>query len=242
MADYREAFFSKLCINTQKASAVRNEFITIPFAATPEAFMDKYINPNLLEEIQTRRKRKKGTQSDLKSCSSLYHPELKKNEIIEDDAHNPFNFDYKNLHKNIPEPIVIRADQIVYHEEETSSIHTEFSVDDHNFREIIISQDVSDNPYATTNIQEILRNHHYCLNPDNPRDDATIELPPLKLPDLNVQISLFVERNVSSIEEEANARIYERDHPSLFAWDLLGITSKSTTESIDYLNTQSVDM
>ena len=175
----------------------------------------------------------------LTSYSSLYHPELRKKLRAEEMSQSTFNLDYKMVHKSIPEPVVIRPDQIVYHEEEKTPVEVEFSVDDHSFREIIISQDCNDNPYATTNIQDILRNHHYSLNEDSPAGEPSIELPPLKLPDMNMQIDIMIERCKYSIEEEAHCRIYERDHPSLFAWDLLNITPTTT---INCMNMQYVDV
>lgn len=241
MSDYREAFFSHLCEHTQKSSDSTTDSVFLPFSATPEGYLDKYLNPNLLEEIKTRRKKKHENASTLLSCSSLYHPELRKKGESDEISRRGFDVDLKFVHKSIPEPLVIRADQVVYHEEEKIPAETEFSVDDHSFREVIISQDFSDNPYSTTNIQDILRSHRYWLPSDND-PEGCVDLPPLKLPDMTVQVNLVAERCMHSIEEEANARIFERDHPSLFAWDSLGITGSTSMSSESYLNMQSVDM
>ena len=220
------------------------DFVQIPFAASPEAFLDKYLNPNLLDEIQNQTHLKKKKENDMNhSYCSYYHYELPvSKERLEAMSQSSFNIDYQKLHKSIPEPTVIRVDQITYHEEHHSPIHTEFNVDDHNFREIIISQDMSDNPFATTNIQDILRNHQYCINPDTPNGSGFIQLPPLKLPDMNVQINLLVERCISSLEEEATVHLYERDHPSLFAWDFLDLSKEVNDSFLTSMNLQCIDV
>ena len=101
---------------------------------------------------------------------------------------------------------------------------------------------MSDNPFATTNIQDILRNHQYSINPDTPNGTGFIQLPPLKLPDMNVQVNLLVERCINSLEEEATVHLYERDHPSLFAWDFLDLSKEVNNSFLTSMNLQCIDV
>lgn len=69
----------------------------------------------------------------------------------------------------IPPAYVIRSDQTVFRDDldKTTTNTTkseEYCIDDHNFALVSIDSDYSENPYSTTNIQDILRSHQYVLD------------------------------------------------------------------------------
>ena len=47
------------------------DFVQIPFAASPEAFLDKYLNPNLLDEIQNQTHLKKKKENENPSVGMI---------------------------------------------------------------------------------------------------------------------------------------------------------------------------
>ena len=164
----------------------------------------------------------------------------------------------------IPPALTVKADDIVYNEEERSEKkESAFDIDDRNFMTVTVDEDTCDNPYSTMNIQGILRNHRYAVNPNGHVFVNAIEneehttLPPLKLPNMNVVVDMMVDRVINSISDEVRVSVYERDHPSLFAWDF--VLGDSTEEEImvsldshpsngaafsekDYLNMQAIDV
>ena len=76
-----------------------------------------------------------------------------------------------DLAANIPAAYVIKKEQIFFHDDSNRSSRTKrspdaFCYDDHNFDNVMIDDDYFENPYSTTNIQDILRNHRYTLSPD----------------------------------------------------------------------------
>lgn len=134
---------------------------------------------------------------------------------------------------------VIRSDQTIFHDDvdhsPTPIAEEEFCYDDHNFAIVSIEDDHFENPYSTTNIQDILRNHRYgrsifilnryTLNPTQEvSGSATTNLeenvlPPLKLPNMNVYVDMMVEQARSSKEIALRRQSFVMCHPSLFVWD-----------------------
>ena len=98
-----------------------------------------------------------------------------------------------------------------------------------------IDDDHFENPYSTTNIQDILRNHRYelklslkiryTLNPTQEiSGNMTMNLeenvlPPLKLPNMNVFVDMMIEQARSSKEIALKRKSFMMTHPSLFAWE-----------------------
>lgn len=141
---------------------------------------------------------------------------------------------------NIPPAFVLRSDQIVFHDDlpSTPQDSHEFCYDDHNFDHINYDDDYSENPYSTMNIHDIVRDHLYSLNYSltgrfADRDTGS-ELPPLKLPNMNVVVDLMYERCRESVEERLMCRRYEAAHPSLFRWDV--IDASEVDEESMYIN------
>ena len=131
---------------------------------------------------------------------------------------------------SIPPAFVIRSDQIVFHDDlpSTPVDSHEFCYDDHNFDHISYDDDYSENPYSTMNIHDIMREHRYSLNYSLPggytAEDGDSQLPPLKLPNMNVVVDMLYERSCDSVEEQLIGSRYEASHPSLFSWDLIDMS------------------
>lgn len=150
------------------------------------------------------------------------------------------SIDFKTMVANIPPAFVLRSDQIVFHDDlpATPQDSHEFCFDDHNFDHINYDDDYSENPYSTMNIHDIVRDHLYSLNYSltgrfADRDTGS-ELPPLKLPNMNVVVDLMYERCRESVEERLMCRRYEAAHPSLFRWDR--IDASEVDEESMYIN------
>lgn len=147
-----------------------------------------------------------------------------------------------DMASNIPPPYIIKNEQIVFHEDGDRSGYMKpftpenFCYDDHNFDNVMIDDDHFENPYSTSNIQDILRNHRYTLNPDEQDGMHHVDdniLPPLKLANMNTLVDLMYERCIESKEEYLLCEKYKATHPSVFGWEKLSQDAVEMETTID---------
>lgn len=142
---------------------------------------------------------------------------------------------------NIPPAYIIKKEQIVFHDDSTRLSHTRrspdtFCYDDHNFDNVMIDDDYFENPYSTANIQDILRNHRYTLNPDEPSSQLEIDdnvLPPLKLTNMNSLVDLMQESYAASKDSWLQYQQYKKNHPSLFEWEELSASAMELETAVN---------
>lgn len=146
-----------------------------------------------------------------------------------------------DLAANIPAAYVIKKEQIFFHDDSNRSSRTKrspdaFCYDDHNFDNVMIDDDYFENPYSTTNIQDILRNHRYTLSPDEPNGELVIDdnvLPPLKLTNMNSLVDLMQESCAASKESWVRFQQYKAKHPSLFEWEELSADATALETTVN---------